>query len=99
MTAIRLLDANPVWLEGPDGLAIKHEQVISGLQMDALRDARNDSVQRACGEMERVASVPTSVIELWLRQGFDAVNAPLTDVVKKLKQDGLEYFLATDKRV
>jgi hypothetical protein len=49
-----------------------------------------------------VAEVPTMLVEVWARQGFDIVNdrnIKARDIVKRLKAEGLDDFLTTNKRV
>jgi hypothetical protein len=81
-----------------DGLYTKHHQDIDGGFLDRLRDKRNASAHSPIGDYMHVASVPAVFIHKWLKEGFNAYQAPVKDVVAKLRADGLEQFLASDKR-
>ena len=67
--------------------------------LDGLRDARIASSNVREGEMMRVASLPVSLVELWLAQGFNVYREPNRTIVKRLREHNLEAFLATSKRV
>lgn len=94
----RLLEVGSQWAPGEE-MRIDHRQEITQDFLDSLTDARIDSVKRACGEMERVASVPTGVIEVWMREGRDVWNASPSQIVNWLRADDLHAFITTDKNV
>lgn len=94
-----LLDNNPTFLDSPDGVLIRHDQVITGEFLDSLHSERLAKATMRSREFNRVASVPTSVVELWLRQGRDFWNATPHEVVAWLVADGLDAFVTTPKRV
>lgn len=77
----------------------KHTQHISQSFLDDLKDARNQSSSKPTGDMMRVASIPTAVVEKWMREGFNIWEAKGSEVVRKLKNEDLDMFLTTDKRV
>lgn len=95
----KLLDNNPTFLDSPDGVLIRHDQVITDDFLETLKSERLAKATMRSREFNRVASVPTSVVELWLRQGRDFWNATPHEVVGWLIQDGLEAFVTTPKRV
>ena len=47
----------------------------------------------------RVASIPTAVVEKWMREGFNLWEADGKEIVRKLKAEHLDMFLATEKRI
>lgn len=75
----------------------KHTQHISQAFLDDLKDSRNASKDQREGEFMRVASIPTVVVEKWLREGFNVWEATGQEIVKRLKAENLDAFLATDK--
>ena len=77
----------------------KNTQHISQSYLDDLKDARNDSGSKPTGEMMRVASIPTAVVEKWMREGFNIWEAKGSEIVRKLKNEDLDMFLTTNKRV
>lgn len=77
----------------------KHTQNISQAFLDDLKDARNESTGQKMGEFHRVASIPTAVVEKWLREGFNIWEASGPEIVKRLKAEDLQMFMATDRRI
>lgn len=97
-----LLDINTTFDGNADGIYRKHQQHIPDSFLSNLADMRQTSSQTREGEFMKVASIPTVVVEKWMREGFDILgdrNIKPADIVKKLKAEGLEDFLATSKRV
>ena len=84
-----------------DGVFRKHTQDISSQFLDSLKEQRNASLDQREGEFMRVASIPTVVVEKWMREGFDILNGKHTaaEIVKRLKDENLEAFLTTEKSV
>jgi hypothetical protein len=39
------------------------------------------------------------LVEKWISEGYDFWNEPVSKIVAKLKNEGLEYFLTTAKSV
>lgn len=88
--------------DNADGVYRKHQQHIPSSFLTNLSDMRHNSTQTREGEFMKVASIPTVVVEKWMREGFDILgdrNIKPADIVKKLKAEGLEDFLTTNKRV
>ena len=83
-------------------LVRKHTQEIPTWHLDKLKEQRNASSQQREGEFMRVASIPTVVVEKWMREGFDILsdkNITGADIVKRLKAENLDAFLTTDKSI
>ncbi len=95
----RINDINIDFEENVDGLVIQKSQNITQEFLDSLKDQRFESKNRPTGDYMRVASIPVVVIEKWMREGFDFYNEPASKIVAKLKADGLDGFLTTDKAV
>lgn len=92
------------WQMGEDvgGLHVRKDQEITSDFLDDLKDRRFASSQVREKEYMHVASIPVVVIEKWMREGFDILsdkNITHADIVDRLKRDGLDGFLATNKRV
>ena len=51
------------------------------------------------GEFMRAASIPVAVHEQWLREGFDLYQATGPEIIKRLRDQNLDYFIATEKRI
>lgn len=77
----------------------KHTQNISQKFMDDLKDARNESTSNPMGEFHRVASIPTVIVEKWMREGFDLWEHTGKEIVARLKKENLDMFMATDRKV
>ena len=77
----------------------KHTQDISQQFLDDLKDARNESTKKSMGEFHRVASIPTVIVEKWMREGFNLWEATGKEIVARLKKENLDMFMATDRKV
>ena len=49
----------------------------------------------------RVASIPTVIVEKWMKEGFNIFdqNVDGKDIIKRLKAEGLDAFLTTEKSI
>ena len=76
-------------------------QVISDDFLTGLKEQRNASKDQREGEFMRVASIPTIVVEKWMREGFNIMSGEhsAAEIVKRLKQENLHAFLTTEKSV
>lgn len=77
----------------------KHTQNISQKFLDDLKDARNESTSRPMGEFHRVASIPTVIVEKWMREGFNLWEATGKEIVSRLQKENLDMFMATERKV
>ena len=87
--------------ENVDGLFIQKGQEITDEFLQELADSRFDSKNPA-REYHRVASIPVGVVEKWMREGFNILtdkNITPAQIVARLKKEGLDAFIATNKRV
>ena len=97
-----LIGVDTTFHDNADGVFRKHNQHIPDSFMQDLSDMRHNSATQREDEFMKVASIPTVIVEKWLREGFDIMgdrNITPADVVRKLKAEGLDDFLATGKRV
>jgi hypothetical protein len=87
--------------ENADGLFIKKSQDIPQHLLDDLKDQRNQSTTRREGEFMKVASIPTVIVEKWLKEGFNILDPNVNgkEIVRRLKAENLDAFLATDKEI
>ena len=95
----KLIDSNTYFEENTDGLVIQTVQEIPQRFLDKLKEDRFDSKHRRSGEYVRVASIPTVIVDKWLREGYDFHNESVKNIVAKLKMEGLDAFLTTDKQI
>lgn len=80
------------------GLTMKNTQHIDQKWLDGLKDERNNSNKQREKEFMRVASIPNAVVDQWLRDGFDIYEESGKDIVKRLRAQGLDYFMTTEKK-
>ena len=87
--------------EDNDTITRKHTQDIPQWHLDKLKEQRNASTKQREGEFMPVASIPTVVVEKWMREGFDIMSGKhsAAEIVKRLKAENLEAFLTTEKSV
>ena len=93
-----LLDAEPDFLDSPDGLIVRKQQLISSNLLNEAHEARADDTGHY-GEFREVASIPTLVVEIWKQQGFDIHEHSAHEIVKRLHQQDLQAFITTTKSV
>lgn len=94
-----LLENNASFGDNADGLFVKHTQVIPQEFLDDLHNERTARQHVKHRELNKVASVPTHVVELWLRQGRDVWNSTPRQIVQWLEQDNLHAFITTPHSV
>jgi hypothetical protein len=94
----QLLDVNANLVEGVGDLAIHRSQEIPDDFLQHLKALRSGSDAPA-GEMHHAVSVPVAVHEVWLRQGFDMFHAPAREIIARLRREGLDDFIVTNKRL
>jgi hypothetical protein len=90
-------DANK---HGLTDVTVRKDQHITDEFLDNLKEDRAASKAPA-GEYHKVASIPVAVIEKWMREGFNIFdkNIRVEEVVKRLRAEDLQAFIATDKRI
>ena len=96
---VDLLGVNTDFIQQGDDVVRKHTQEISQAFLDDLKDSRNASKDQRENEFMRVASIPTVVVEQWLREGFNIWEATGPEIVKRLRDQNLDGFMATEKRI
>ena len=79
-------------------LVIKKTQEITDDFIDRLADKRLASSNNKMGNWHEVCSVPTVVVEKWLKEGFDIYKEPARKILAKLRAENLGAFIATTKR-
>lgn len=94
-----LIDTETTFGSNADGLYREDTQIIPSDLLDTLKSERHAKQALRAAEFDRVASVPTFVVELWMRQGFDFYNASAREIVARLNAHDLGTFIATPKRV
>jgi len=82
-----------------DHLNIQSTQHIPQSFLDYNRVAREDSLDQKEGDYMSVASVPVAVHEQWLREGFDMMQEPAREILKRLQAQDLHAFITTKKAV
>ena len=93
-----LLGVETEYLQEGDNVTFKNTQEITTAFLDDLKDSRNASSETREKDFQRVASIPVVVHEQWLREGFDLYKASVKEITKRLRDQSLDYFMATDKR-
>jgi len=94
-----LLGVNTRYIQEGDSVVRHHTQNITQEFLDDLKDSRNASDHAKEGEFMRVASIPVAVHEQWLREGFNLYEATGAEIVKRLSDQNLDGFMATNKRI
>lgn len=95
----KLIETKVDFHEQGDNLIVEKTQDIPTWWLDDLKDARFESKSKPMGEFHRAASIPQAVHELWLSQGYDCTKEPIRKTLAKLKHEGLDAFITTDKQI
>jgi hypothetical protein len=87
--------------DSDNALVIKNQQQIPQSFLDRLKTSRDATEGNRMGDFHRVASIPTVVVEKWMREGFNIwdKNVKASEIVTKLKAEHLDAFLTTTKRI
>lgn len=102
MATTQLINPNITFHDDTDAaFVVKKEQSIPQSFLDRLKVERDESSNNRMGDYHRLASIPTVVVEKWLREGFDIYdkNTTAKEIVARLKNENLEAFLTTTKRI
>ena len=62
-------------------------------------EARHESTLGPARDFHRIASIPTVVVDQWMRDGFNIFEASAKEIVAKLKQQDNQAFLTTRKAI
>lgn len=84
-----------------DGVYRKHTQNIQQSFLDSVKEQRDNSKNQREGDFMSVASIPTIIVEKWMREGFNIMTGEhsAAEIVKRLKAENLDAFLTTEKSV
>lgn len=80
-----------------DGFLLKSTQEITDDFLTNLRDIRAESHRPAGDELHLAASIPTIVVDRWLREGFDVFREPVSASLARLRKEDLGAFITTNK--
>ena len=99
-----VIGITPTFYDDPDsadGLGIQRTQEFPEHYWKGLQWAREQQTNnRRCGELHKVADIPAVFVELWLRRdGFDVMKEDAKSIVKKLYAENLSDFVTTSRRV
>ena len=95
----KLIDSTTTFDDNSESLIIQTSQEIPQRFLDRLKEERFDSKHSRTGNYMRVASIPTAIVDKWKREGYDFDNESVKNIVAKLKMEGLDAFLTTDKQI
>ena len=99
MTKIIGIKHNVLDGESEGELILKRSQEIPQEWLDGIKGARDASATGPIGDFMYVGSIPGVVVEQWLTEGFDVMEASFAEIVRKLKQDGLDALIGTSRQV
>lgn len=94
-----LLDYSGYLTSQVGDLAVRYEQEITDEFLRETKEARAASSHAPMGDYHKVASIPAAVADVWKRQGFDVFTAPAREILKRLREENLDAFITTTKRV
>lgn len=80
-------------------LAVVRQQEITKDFLDDIHSERMATRELRTADHQRVASVPTSLVDSWLSQGIPFWDLSAREIVRRLERDNLHAFITTDKAV
>lgn len=85
---------------GDEEIVVEHTQEITDDFLKANKELR-DASSAPAGDYHKIASIPTAVVEKWMREGFNIFDENITasEIVKRLSAEDLGAFITTTKRV
>lgn len=84
--------------DAPGGeLLVKEQQYIPDEFLTELRHERSDSLHTPAGEFHRVCSIPTAIVDKWMREGFDIAREPVREILKRLRKEERDAFITSNK--
>lgn len=82
-----------------DAIIIHRQQDISDAFLSNLHSERMASAHLREAEYMHVADVPAAVFDLWHALGYDPWRMEAREIIRLLKRDHLDAFIATSKAV
>ena len=101
MDTMKLINPTSTFLDTPDDAwVIRKDQEITDEFLQKNKELR-DSSHKPSGEFHQMASIPTIVVEKWMREGFNIFDKGVTakEIVERLRREDLEAFLTSNKRI
>lgn len=95
----RLVDTDMGVVQDADGLYRTNTQQITDSFLQDLKNQKSAGGYTQSGEMLKMASIPVVVAEQMMKEGVDVYKAPIKDIIKWLKNNDMEHFLTTSKRI
>lgn len=97
----KILEVQHALHEEPTGeLFLTRTQEIPDDFLSMLKGIKADSTDQREGEFMLAASIPEEVCNQWLlRDGYDVTKEDIRTTLKKLRAEGLDAFITTNKRV
>jgi hypothetical protein len=79
---------------------VEHNQEITDEFLETNKEKR-DASSAPSNDYHQLASIPTVVVEKWMREGFNIFDENVTprEIVARLKRENLEAFLTSNKRI
>ena len=99
---VNLLGINTDFIQDKERVIRKQTQEIPQWHLDNLKAEREAASGKREGEFMKIASIPTVIIEKWMREGFDVIgdkNITGRDIVRRLRAENLDAFLTTEKNI
>jgi hypothetical protein len=98
----KLIDPEQTFLFEDDGtVAIKNMQRIDDDFITRLREEEMAMQNQKLGEFVKLGEIPTIFVYKWMSEGFNIFDPDVkaSHIQKRLKQDGLDAFITTRKRL
>jgi hypothetical protein len=95
----KLIDTALGVKQDADGLYRTNSQHIPDSFIKELQEQKTAGGYTDSGEMLKMASIPVVIVEQMMREGVDVYKAPIKDIIKWLRNNDMDHFLTTTKRI
>ena len=96
---VNFLTSTQSFIQDSNSVVRKTDQAIPQGFLSELKRTREDSVRAKAGDYQSVAKVPVAVHEKWKREGFDMFKETPKAILKRLRDENLDAFITTTKRL
>lgn len=84
--------------EHVDGLFVRKDQDITPQFLNDCATARFES-NTPSKDLHHIAAIPVVVVEKWLSEGFDIYQETPRAILRRLREESLDSFITTNKRI
>lgn len=94
---MKIYDSRGSLVESVGDLYRVYEQDLPEEFWQELKDD-TDNFKFNLDSYTKVASIPVTLFDKWLNEGFDAYSAPIEEIMKRLRMEGYDAFIVSGSK-